>query len=145
MAVSDTQIASLRAFLSNDPHEGMRLAGSLVDSDDADGFGELLYAAFVTAVRRRFSAAWTIPAVVTFVAAARAALFQDGTDIDPHAAEILIRRALGDSVITGVEEMASARAQVLVLRRLIADERLDDCGLDRFLAEARALADQLIN
>lgn len=52
MAVSDTQIASLRAFLSNDPHEGMRLAGSLVDSDDADGFGELLYAAFVTAVRQ---------------------------------------------------------------------------------------------
>jgi hypothetical protein len=114
-----------------------------MESGDVAGYGELVYAAFVAAVRRRFSPTWTLPKVIRFVAAARADLLQDGIEIDPRTAETLIRRALGDGIATRLEEEARVRAQIFLLIQLIDDEGLDDAGLDAFLAQARSLADQL--
>lgn len=143
MVVSDDQVAALRAFLVLEPYETERLTKQLVDTGHLAGYGELVYAAFVTAVRRRLSSAWTMPDIIRFVATARARLLDDEIDIDPRTAEILMRRVLGDRIAADLEEKASARAQIFLLGELINDEALDDAGLDDFLTMARRLADQL--
>lgn len=144
MAVIDEEAAALRAFLALELDDAERLTNQLVEADRLDGYGELVYAAFVVAVRRRFSPTWTIPGVVRFVAAARVRLLEDGIAIDPRTAEILMRRALGDVVAADLDELARARAQIFLLGELIVDEDLDDAGLDEFLVQARTLADRLI-
>jgi hypothetical protein len=143
MAVSDEQVAALRAFLTLQPDEAERLTEQLAAVGALDGYGALVYAAFVTAIRRRFSPTWTIPYVIRFVATARARLLKNEIEIDPRAAEILMRRALGDSIVAELDEEARTRAQIFLLGEMVVDEQLDDAGLDAFLATARVLADQL--
>jgi hypothetical protein len=143
--ISDEKVTSLRAFLANDPDDDMGLARLRVESGDVDGYGELLYAAFVMAVQRRFAPTWTVPEVIQFVATVRADLLQDGIDIDPRTAETLIRRALGNGIASRLEERVSVQAQIFLLGRLIDDEELDGAELDAFLAEARSLANRLMN
>ena len=141
-AINDAHVAALRAFLTLEDDEAQPRTGQLVD-DDVKGYGGLLYAAFITAAHRRFSPAWTAADVVRYVAAARAELLQDDITIDPRASEILLRRALGDTVTTDSDEEINARAQIFLLSEMIAAEDLDTAELDAFLAQARALADRL--
>lgn len=141
--VSDQQLAALRAFLVLESDEGGSPPEQRLEVGGVEGYGELVYAAFVTATRRRFSPTWTVPDVIQFVAAVRAELLEDEVDIDPRTAEVLIRRALGDGIVTVLHEEARARAQIFLLCVIVADAKFDDAGLDAFLAQARGLADQL--
>ena len=143
--VNDEQVASLRAFLALEPDEGVRLTKDLLQAGDVDGYGELIYAAFVIAVRRHFNPTWTIPDLIRLVAAIRGRLLADEVEIDPRVTETLMRRALGDAVTGELDEEARARAQIFVLFDLILDEDLDDTELDEFLAMARTMADQLVD
>lgn len=143
MPVGDQHVAALRAFLAMESDYFSGISGRLIKDGDVADYGGLVYAAFVTAVRRRFAPTWTVPQVVRFVGEMRVDLLRDGIDIDPRTAEILVRRALGDGIDVRLEEEASARAQIFLLLVLIDDEGLDDAGLDAFLAQARSLADQL--
>ncbi|MCO6009404.1 hypothetical protein NE236_30980 [Actinoallomurus purpureus] len=136
-------MAALRAFLAFDPDEGVRLTKRLVEVGPVGGYGELVYAAFVTAIRRRFHPGWTIADVIRLVATMRARRLDPGIEIDTRAAEILIRRALGETVAGELGDETEARAQIFLLAELVADEELDDAGLDEFLAQARPLANQL--
>jgi hypothetical protein len=144
MAERDDQVAALRAFLALEPHEAERLTKQLVETDRAEGYGELIYAAFVIAVRRRFSPTWTIHDIIRFVATARARLLDDEIAIDPRTAEILLRRALGESIATELDEEARARAQIFLLGELVVDEEFDDGELGEFLSQACALADRFV-
>lgn len=143
MLVSGEQVAALRAFLALDPDQAGRLTEQLVESGRVEGYGELVYAAFVSAVRRRFSPTWTVADVIRFVAAKRAELLEDGAEVDPLTAEILVRRALGGGIATELDEKSRARAQILLLGEIVADAGFDDAGLDDFLAQVRSLADQM--
>jgi hypothetical protein len=67
-----------------------------------------------------------------------------GQNIDPHAGEILIRRALGDHAADALDEKTRGTVQVMLLAELIVGEQLDGAGLDQFLAAARARADMLL-
>lgn len=139
--VSGQQMAALRASLMLDAPQAQEWRTRLHQSGDLNGFGELVYAAFLLAVRRRFTPAWTRADVVRYVGRVRARGPADD-DIDPLAAETLILRALGAAVPLRADEEATAAAQTIVLVTLIADLGLDAEGLDQFLAEARELADQ---
>lgn len=145
MTVPDEQIATLHAFLATDPDRAEQLTRNLIENGDVTGYGELVHAAFVAAVRRRFSSIWSIPEVIRVVAATRTELLQDNIDIDPRTAETLIRWALGDSIAIRLDEEARARAQIFLLLQFIQDEELDDARLDAFLVRARSLADQLVD
>lgn len=145
MAVSDTQVAALRAFLEQNSDDTERLINQLIETGTLDGYGELVSAAFATVVRRRFSSGWTIADVIGAVANARARLIGEEIDIDPRAAEILTRRALGDSIAAEIDEEVSARAQIFLLSELVVTRDLDDAEMDGFLAAARKLADQLLD
>jgi hypothetical protein len=95
----------------------------------------------VIAARRRFAPTWTSAQIVRFTAQARTGLRTHGVDLDPGATEILIRQALGDRVTSDHDDDTHAQVILFVLGELNCDERLDDAGLDAFLAEARTLAD----
>jgi hypothetical protein len=138
--VTDEQAATLRAFLTFQPAYE-RLTRELAGSGRLHGFGELIYAAFVTAVRRRFAPTWTSAQIVRFTARLRTELRTHGIDLDPLVTEILIRQALGDPVTSDHDDDTHARVIVFVLGELIADEQLSDADLDAFLTKARVLAD----
>jgi hypothetical protein len=140
MYVTDEQVTTLRAFLALDPlYE--RLTRELAASGRWQAFGELVYSAFVTAVRRRFAPTWTSAQIVRFTAQARNGMRTAGVDLDPRATETLIRQALGDRVVSEHDDHTHAQVMLFVLGELISEEHLDEAGLDAFLAEARALAD----
>jgi len=133
---TDVQIAALRACL-----DGTRAAGPSypqLGSWNLGGLGYLSYAAFVIAVRRWFGSPWTDADVVRYVGSVRGR-GPDGDDIDPLAAEGLIKRALGNG-LPSVEVDPSALA--ILLSCLVADEELDSAGIDDLLATARTLADE---
>src|SRR4051812_5382965 len=98
MAIIDEHVAALRAFLALDSVEAERLTKRLIETGQVEGYGELMYAAFGTAIRRRFAPTWTLPDVIQFVASVRAQLLEDGVDVDPRTVEILIIRTLGDNI-----------------------------------------------
>ena len=140
MPVTGEQVAALRAFLAFDPSY-QRLVGELSSGGRAHGFGELVYAAFVTAARRRFSPTWTSAQVVRFAAQLRVVLRAYDVDLDPRAIEILLRQALGERVTSDYDDGTHALVMLFGLGELISDERFDQTSLDAFLADARVLAD----
>src|SRR5262249_45019012 len=117
----------------------------LLEDGCLDDYGALVYSAFVTTVRRRFSPTWTQASVIRFVADVRAALAEEPGAINPVAGENLIRRALGDTVRDDIDQETKARTQLMLLDALIAEAGLDGAGLDQLLSEARMMADQLVS
>lgn len=142
MPVTDEQVAALRALLASDAdqEEWAERHRKLLQNGRGAGYGELFFAAFVTAVRRRFSPTWTLASVIEFVASVRATLGEERDAVQPRAAENMIRRALGDTITDEFDAETKARAQLLLLIVLIEDEQLDDAALDKFLSDARAKA-----
>lgn len=140
MPVTDEQVTALRAFLAFDPSY-QHLVGELSSSGRVHGFGELVYAAFVTAARRRFSPTWTSAQVVRFAGQLRIVLRAYDVHLDPRAIEILLRQALGEGVASDYDDGTHALVMLFGLGELVSDARLDEGGLDAFLAGARALAD----
>lgn len=142
MAVTAGQVATLRAFLARDFDEYERLYEQLDPAAARSGYTALIAAAFVEAVERRFSADSTDAAVVEFVAVARARFDESGDRIDPRAAERMIRAVHTDEEINDLDTKTVVGIEVILLTALVADEGLDDAGIDELLAKARKLADE---
>jgi hypothetical protein len=138
--VTDDQVLALRAFLAFDLRYEP-LTRQLAAEKRLAGYGELVYAAFRIAVRRRFGPAWTSAEVVRFVARVRINLRELGIDLEPNSAETLIRQALGDPVTSRASDDTHAQVLLFVLGELISGEYLDEAHLDAFMAEARMTAD----
>lgn len=139
--VPDEHVTALRAYLSGDVEGWERLHGQLLESGRLEGYGQLIHAAFVTAVRRRFSKGWAPSVVIQYVAEIRALASERPGLIDPRAAESLIRQALDDPVAHDTAPDTQARTELLLLMTLIEDEDLDDEGLDQFLDIVRRLTE----
>lgn len=77
-----------------------------------------------------------------YVGAVRSRLGSASDAIDPEAAERLILKVLGHGSVSDLDDKVAFSAKQLLLAALIADENLDDAGLDEFMASARTLADQ---
>ncbi|HZB32801.1 MAG TPA: hypothetical protein VE465_21765 [Streptosporangiaceae bacterium] len=142
MPVTADQVATLRAYLKGDFGEYERLVDQLDSGAARTGYSVLLAAAFFKAVDRRFAENGTDADVVEFVGHVRARSERLGDKIDPRIAERLIRAVYTDEDIDDIDGETVIGTQFLLLAALVVDERLDEAGLDRFLAEARALADQ---
>ncbi len=140
VAVSDTQAAALRASLMLNADEAQGLRVRLTRAGELAGFSELLYAAFALAVRRRFAPTWTRAEIVRYVGSIRTTA-SSGADLDPLAAETLIRRALGDDMPLAEDTEREAAAQAILLLCIVADLELNVRDIDLLVAEARKLAD----
>jgi hypothetical protein len=144
VTVADEHAAALRAHLLHDFDEAERLNRRVAEAD-MPGYGELIWAALVLATRHRFAPKWTVSQVIKYVAAARARWGKDAEDIDPRAAEIMLRRALDDDAPADLDETVKGRAQIFLLGELIPEEQFDNAELDEFLAKARMLADNWLS
>jgi hypothetical protein len=142
MPVTADQVATLRAYLAGDFDSHKRLFGQLDRTAAKTGYTALLTAAFFEAVDRRFAQDGTTADVVEFVADVRARHLKDADEIDPRAAERLILAIFTDEEVDDLDTETKVSTQIILLYALITDARLDDAGLDGFLAEARKLADE---
>jgi hypothetical protein len=145
MAVTADQVATLRAFLARDFEQYEGLYERLDREAAKTGYTALIAAAFVEAVERRFTVNSENAEVVEFVGATRARFDEDGDQIDPSAAERMIRAVYTDEEIDDLDTDTVVGTQVILLAALIADEGFEDAELDEFLTKARKLADQWIS
>jgi hypothetical protein len=144
MAVRDDQVSALRAYLAGDFDTYKRLHGKLDPDAARTGYSALVSAAFCEAVERRFSTGTPPADVIKFVGDIRARSDRLGEQIDPRAAERMIRAVYTDEEIRDLDPSTRLGTQVVLLAALIADEQLDAASLEEFLAGARDLADQWI-
>lgn len=142
MRVSSEHVAALRSYLEGDLTGYERLISTLQQRDDVNGFAVITTTAFVEAARRRFEPSWTRGDVVRFVANARARWGKDADQIDPLDAEMLVRAALGDELPDELDDAAKA-TQIHLLTALVADEQLDQAGLDEVLTRAQVHAGRI--
>jgi hypothetical protein len=142
MAVTDKQAAVLRAQLANKLDEHKQLFRQLDWPTEGVPYTTLIDAGFFEAVDRRFGTGSTPADVIAYVGDVRARLGDAADAIDPSAAERLILKILGQGSASDLDAKVAFTAKQFLLAALIADEQLDDAGLDEFLAQARKLADQ---
>jgi len=145
MPVTDDQVATLRALLSDDMDRYRQLFSGLDRAEAKKGYSALVTAGFAEAVERRFGPGYRGADIVEFVASVRSRSDQVAAELDPDVAERVIRVVLEDVPVDDLNRNAVTGAQLLLLIGLIADAQLDGQGLDQFLAEARKLADQLMS
>ena len=145
MPVTDDQMATLRALLSDDMDRYRQLFSGLDRAEAKKGYSALVTAGFAEAVERRFGPGYRGADIVEFVASVRSRSDQVAAELDPDVAERVIRVVLEDAPVDDLSRDAITGAQLLLLIGLIADAQLDSEGLDQFLAEARKLGDQLMS
>lgn len=143
MAITDEQVAALRAYLTGDAESYSRIFERLDHADRLD-FVTLMSAAFFEAVERRFVDDASTAEVVAFVGNLRARSDSLANSIDPSVAERLIRDVYTDEGVDDVSDEAKGRLHALLVAGLIADARYDDATLNEFLESARKLAEELL-
>jgi hypothetical protein len=143
MSVTDDQVAALRAQLAGDYDEHRRLLADLNQRSALSGYTALVTAAFIEAVERRFGPEHRDDAaVIEFVGDVRSRFPGADDEIDPTAAERVVRKALGRGSISDLDGPTIRRTERLLLPLIVAGERLTGEELDRFLASARKLLDR---
>ena len=144
MAVSDQQVATLRAFLEGDKPKYNDLLADLDRQTDGLGYSALVTAAFFEAVDRQFSTQSPRADAVDYVAAVRSRSSNAAEDVDPRIAERLIREVLGDGSTDDVDGRTSTSTKLYLLTALTVDAGLDPEGLDQFLGKVTKMADHML-
>jgi hypothetical protein len=145
MPVTDQQAATLQAQLAGNLAGYQQLLARLDSKADSRGYSALLTAAFHNAVDLRFNRESTLDEVTEFVADVRARSERLRDALDPRITERVIVAAVGGNYVHDLEPAESNKIKAVLLTALIADMRLDDAGLDEFIAKARAFADELLS
>lgn len=143
MPVTDEQVATLRAQLEGKLDEHKRLLAQLDPAAARKGYAALIAAAFSLAVDRRFAQGGDADeaTVIDYVADVRSRT-EGSAEIDPRVAERLILAVYTDEQIRDIDVRVRYETQILLLAALVADVQFDDAGLERFLSQARELADK---
>lgn len=144
MAVTDEQVAAVRALLTGDITENRRLLAGLDSGPGRVGYSALVNAAFFEAVDRRFGKGSTPADVIDYVADVRSRSADLAEKLDPRVGERLIGEVLGSESTDDIDSQASATATVFLAAALVADENFGRAELDQFLATVRKLAEHLL-
>jgi hypothetical protein len=142
-AVTDEQVAWLRAYLAGDVDETRELADRAMAPGAMAGIGALVYAAFAVAARRKFAPEWTGAGVTGFVGQVRRLLGQPD-ELDPLVAEHELRSALGEKLASHPSPKARGRAQFILLNALVQGLELNEADVAGLLSESRGIADTLL-
>lgn len=145
MPVTDDQVATLRAYLAGDFDEYERLNERLDPDVDGIGYGALIAGGLFAAIDRRFAKGGSREDVIKYVADVRSRSDRLSEQVDPRIAERLIMHSLGHGAIDDLDDKVVAHTQLILLTALVGDEELDDPGLDKFMATARALGNRLLS
>lgn len=140
MAVTDDQVAALRALLRGDQGEYERLYAQLGKSDGAS-YAALIGAAFIIAAERRFQPDGTTADVIEFVAETRSHDPSIAESIDPKIGERLVLAALNDEPIDDIDAKTATVTELLLVAAMTA-KGYEAAELDSLLQEARELVDE---
>src|SRR6516162_7028352 len=96
MAVTEGEVAALRALLLGDEQDYLPLTARLTD-DEMRSYELLLQATLALAATRRFAAGFSDAGLIRYVARVRAGTAERAEDmaLDPLATEAVLRHALG--------------------------------------------------
>lgn len=145
MAISDDQVATLRAQLAGQDEEHARRLDQLDTEEAQNNYVTLVTGAFFEAVDRRFMRNGKVAEdaeIINFIAHQRE-IHPDSADaLDPHAAELVIFDALGKGSMESLDGETIFGTQILLLAALVGEARFSDDELDAFLAKARTEADK---
>ncbi|RFS83088.1 hypothetical protein D0T12_23180 [Actinomadura spongiicola] len=147
--MTDDQVATLRAQLAGQDEEHLRLLHQLDPKSANVGYTALVTGAFFEAVQRHFVKDGK-PAddaeIIDFVTSVRLRLEEEEGKLDPNAAEIMIKIALGKlpgEARKNISGDVGHGTQILLLAGLIGDAELTSNELDNFLVQARFIADEI--
>ncbi|MEU8347382.1 hypothetical protein SAMN05443665_100481 [Actinomadura meyerae] len=147
MPITDEHVAALRAQLTGNRDEHLRLIGQL-DPDEANvSYTALVAAAFIQAAERRFINDGKVAEnseVIDFVAQVRETDDESSRLIDPRIAESMILDLLGRGSMVDADPDTRFGHQIVLLAALVGEERYSSVELDEFLEKARSLADELL-
>ena len=143
--MTNDQVATLQALLSGDYELYQQRHAELDRAAASSGYSALIAAAFFKAVNKRFSVKSSHADIVEYVGDIRARSDDAAQRLDPLAAETLIGAVLGRNSDEELDDKTVIQTQMMVLGALVADDGLDSDGLDRFLADARQLADEWLS
>jgi hypothetical protein len=118
-----------------------------LDEPGWNAFGEIVGAAFYSAVGRRFSSAPGDAEITGFVASAADPYSGTPVAVDVSAAEALVRSVLGDEATVGavleqLDEPDLARIELVLLRKLIDDGGPGGVSVDTLVSSAQSDAAQ---
>lgn len=135
--------AALRALLSGDARESAALAAALSPADTQE-FDLLMQAAVAVAARRLFAPAHDAGDIVRYVARLRMDLASEPgrPNLDPRAAEAVLRRALGEPAPAVADLWTRLRTIAALLTVFVSGMSLGNDGIDVLISEARGLADR---
>jgi hypothetical protein len=140
----DEEVAALRAHLQGNQALQQELYKRITTSAAKTRYSTLLATAFFEAVSRRFGRRDSAAEVIEYVADVRARAPELGQQVDPDAAERLIRRVLTDVDVSDISDRMRGQILIIFLVALISDAEYDDEQLEAFLAEARKAADDAL-
>lgn len=147
MPITDDQVAVLRAQLSGDREEHLRLMEQL-DSNEANVlYTALVAAAFIEAAERHFIKDGKVAdnsEVIEFVARVRETDDRSSDLINAQVAESMILDLLGKGRMVDADPDTKFGHQTVLLAALVGEEQFTPTELDSFLNDARALANELL-
>jgi hypothetical protein len=140
MATSE-QLTMLRAMVDGDFERHQQLSNALHASGGLDDYGEVIGAAFYIAVRKQFPERYSTEDVIRLVANTRTMVDQTGDVIDPHAAELVVRAALGEhDRVANLSDRVVVESQMAVCSYLSAEGLLGEPEV--FMGEVQELLNE---
>lgn len=143
MPITDEEATTLRTLLAGNLDEFKQLQDQLDRDATKYTYAALILGGFITAVERRFSSRTPSSEIIEFVGDVRSRL-DDPDELDPIIAERVIRSVFNDDNLDDVDGKIEAGHQFVLLAALVGDQQLDDAELDKFLADARRLGNDLL-
>lgn len=149
MPVTDDQMAVLRAHLEGDFDKHKALFRQLGREELERDFSTLVSAALTLALGNGMSESATEAQVINLVSDIRQRYFKNPDALDPKTAERLILFGLNPDAVDldDIPPRESVKTQHLLLFPLVHEAGIpaSEGGLDAFLEEARALANEWID
>jgi hypothetical protein len=135
------QMEVLRAMVEGDFDRQEELSHRLHETGGLDDYGTVIGAAFFLAVRKQFPRRYSAEDIIRLVADTRSEIDQTGDLIDPRAAELVVRSALGESgLLANVSDEAVIQTQIAVCSYLAGEDRLGNP--DAFMDEVKKLPEE---
>lgn len=135
------QLQVLRAMVEGDFERQEELSHRLHESGGLDDYGNVIGAAFFLAIRKQFPERYSAEDIIRLVADTRAMIDRTGDLMDPRAAELVARAALGESgLLANVSDEAVVQAQVAICSYLAEEGKLGDP--DTFMGEVKKLLEE---
>jgi hypothetical protein len=147
MPITDEQVAVLRAQLTGNRAEHLRLMEQL-DSNEANEFyPALIAAAFFEAAEQYFIKDGEVAddaQIIDFVAQMRERSDESADLINTSLAESMIRDLLGKGEMIEVEPGIKLGHQIVIVAAIVGERQFTSAELDAFLQSARSLAEELL-